>query len=115
MKFAAFENALRKKLTLTNAVDFHFKPFDGKLPPQDILKQSDGTIKISSKHNGLLYAAKEDGTSENLPYLSQLSYSVPKYMRQFRRTHVNEYLDNMFHPIPPPPPSEIMWLINICL
>ena len=47
----------------TNILDLKFKPFDGKLPSKDILKQSDGTIKISSTHNGLLYAAQEEDSS----------------------------------------------------
>ena len=72
-----------------NILDLKFKPFDGKLPSKDILKQSDGTIKISSAHNGLLYAAQEDDSSKNMACLSQLSYSVPTYMRLSRKQHHN--------------------------
>ena len=52
-----------------NILDLKFKPFDGKLPSKDILKQSDDTIKISSAHNGLLYAAQEDDSSPNMTCL----------------------------------------------
>ena len=71
----------------TNILDLKFKPFDGKLTSKDILKQSDGTIKISSAHNGLLYAAQEDDSSKNMACLSQLSYLVPTYMRLCRKQH----------------------------
>ena len=47
--------------------------------------------------------------------LSQLSYSVPTYMRLSRNQHYREYVKDMFHPIPSLLPSDIMWLIKNCV
>ena len=36
-------------------------------------------------------------------------------MRNSRKQHYNEYVKDMFHPIPFLPPSDIMWLIKNCV
>ena len=99
---------------LPNAVDFQFKIFDGKLPPDEILDKSDGQIKISKEHNGLLYESKEDGTCANLSHLSQFSYCVPKFVIKERDNNIDTYPQFMFHPIPNHHPCDVNWLRKQC-
>ena len=99
---------------LPNAVNFKFKIFDGKLPSNEILESSDGQIKISNEHNGLLYESKDEGSCDNLSHLSQFSYCVPKFVIKDRFENIQTYPPFMFHPISNYHPCDVNWLKRQC-
>ena len=99
---------------LPNAVNFKFKIFDGKLPSNEILESSDGQIKISNEHNGLLYESKDEGSCDNLSHLSQFSYCVPKFVIKDRFENIQTYPPFMFHPISNYHPCDVNWLTRQC-